>query len=57
MPGVVVLHGQFVAGQFITEPDGQIHFVRGQVVQTTLGPKFVHGQTISTPDGLKFVAG
>ena len=57
MPGVVVLHGQFVAGQFITEPDGHIHFVRGQVVQTTLGPKFVHGQTISTQDGLKFVAG
>ena len=57
IPGIVVRHGKFICGQFITEADGLIHFVRGQVVATSQGPKFVHGQTISTPDGIKFVAG
>jgi hypothetical protein len=57
LPGIVAKGGQFVLGQFITELNNEIHFVRGQVVQTTQGPKFVHGQTVVTPDGMKFVAG
>ena len=57
LPGVAFERGRFVIGQFITEPNDVIHFVPGQVVTTTQGPKFVHGQTITTPDGIKFVAG
>ena len=57
IPGVVDSGGQLRAGQFLHTEEGQIEFVKGQIVHTPKGAKFVEGETISTAAGIKFVAG
>lgn len=58
IPGVVLSNSNdpetpvFIAGHIVND-----HFVAGQTLHTSSGPKFVEGQTVVTPDGLKFVTG
>jgi len=59
LPGIIFDNGNFVIGQFISDENnnGNLAFVKGQMVPTSQGSKFIQGETITTVDGLKFVAG